>query len=53
MAKVKSVGVVEVELTVAELELIRRALAVVPNSDEYMYSDAARQLLADLGEVHA
>lgn len=48
MAHIKTAGHVEVALTFAELELIRVALRVVPNSDAYAHSDAARALLADL-----
>ncbi|MCY0926246.1 hypothetical protein OTB20_08505 [Streptomyces sp. H27-H1] len=51
MAKIKSAGTVDVELTIAELEIIRRVLRVVPNSDAYEDSDAARNLLADLSEL--
>lgn len=48
MAQIKSAGTVEVVLTIAELELVRRALGLVRNfgdgDDEY----PARALLADL-----
>lgn len=53
MAEIKNVGTVDVTLTIAELELIRRALRVVPNSDAYADSDDARALLADLSVMPA
>ncbi|MFB7919383.1 hypothetical protein [Streptomyces sp. NPDC056061] len=52
MAKIKSTGTVDVELTIAELELIRRALGLVNNFGMVDDERPARALLADL-EVSA
>ncbi|MER5501350.1 hypothetical protein ABT096_29675 [Streptomyces sp. NPDC002561] len=48
MAKIKSTGTVDVELTIAELELIRRALRLVRNLGEPDDDRPALSLLADL-----
>ncbi|MGW1547496.1 hypothetical protein [Streptomyces sp. NPDC002346] len=48
MAQIKSTGTVVVELTLAELELIRRALALVNNYGSTDDERPARALLADL-----
>lgn len=48
MAKVKSVGTVDVELTVAELELVRRALGLVNHFGRPDDEHPARDLLTDL-----
>lgn len=50
MATVR-MGTVVVELSLTELELILRALAVVPNSDAYEHADEARKLRGDLDVV--
>ncbi|MEV7425180.1 hypothetical protein [Streptomyces sp. NPDC091212] len=50
MAKIKSTGTVDVELTVAELELIRRALWSHINYGSQDDESPARTLLADLEE---
>lgn len=52
MAQIKSTGTVDVELTFAELELIRRALQLVNNYGSVDDDRPARTLLADL-EVSA
>jgi hypothetical protein len=51
VAKVKSIGTVDVELTVTELSLIRRALKLVHNFGGNDDMDPARDLLADLASV--
>jgi hypothetical protein len=48
MAQIKSTGTVDVELTLAELELIRRALRLVNNFGEIDDMGPANELLADL-----
>ncbi|WP_018555305.1 MULTISPECIES: hypothetical protein [unclassified Streptomyces] len=48
MAQIKSTGIVDVELTFAELELVRRALGLVHNYGNTDDMDPARALLADL-----
>ncbi|MFE7624269.1 hypothetical protein [Streptomyces sp. NPDC057509] len=48
MAQIKSTGTVDVELTLAELELIRRALRLVNDFGDMSDWDAAPALLADL-----
>jgi hypothetical protein len=51
MAQIKSAGIVVVELSLPELELVRRALKLV---DDFGVGDdwePARELLADLSEV--
>ncbi|WP_327712403.1 hypothetical protein OG912_32285 [Streptomyces sp. NBC_00464] len=48
MAVIKSTGTVDVELTLAELELIRRALGLVYNFGATNDMDDALALLADL-----
>lgn len=49
MATIKSTGTVDVEVTYAELELLRRALRLVKDFGDVDDWDAARDLLADLG----
>ncbi|MCM2391736.1 hypothetical protein [Streptomyces albipurpureus] len=51
MAKIKSTGTVDVELTFAELELIRRALGLVQNFGSVDDEWPARELLGDLSKV--
>jgi hypothetical protein len=48
MAEIKSVGTVDVTLTVAELELIRRGLRLVKTFGDSEDFDPAADLLADL-----
>lgn len=48
MAQIKSTGTVDVELTLAELELIRRALKLVDHFGTTDDERPARALLADL-----
>ncbi|WP_198540777.1 hypothetical protein [Streptomyces sp. NTK 937] len=48
MAKIKSTGTVDVELTLAELELIRRALGLVRDFGDMADWDPATALRADL-----
>ncbi|GAA3018557.1 hypothetical protein [Streptomyces fulvorobeus] len=48
MAQIKSTGTVDIELTFAELELVRRALGLVNNYGPVDDMDPARALLADL-----
>ncbi|WP_199806510.1 hypothetical protein [Streptomyces sp. NRRL F-5630] len=48
MAVIKSVGKVDVELALSELELIRRALRLVKEFGEVEDWEPARDLLADL-----
>ncbi|MFI6444694.1 hypothetical protein [Kitasatospora sp. NPDC050543] len=47
MAKIKEIGTVTVELTVAELDIVRRALHLVEMDDDR----PARDLLADLSQM--
>lgn len=51
MAQIKSTGTVEVELTAAELALVRRSLRLVRNFGEVEDWDEAENLLADLDVV--
>lgn len=51
MAKIKTTGTVDVELTLAELELIRRALELVNNFGMFDDERPARALLADLSDL--
>ncbi|MFE5159127.1 hypothetical protein ACFY1A_17050 [Streptomyces sp. NPDC001520] len=51
MAKLKTIGTVDVELSFPELELVRRALRLVENFGNVNDWDEARDLLADLEEV--
>jgi hypothetical protein len=48
VAEIKSAGVVDVTLTVAELELIRRALGLVRSFGDCDDERPAVELLADL-----
>ncbi|WNI28635.1 hypothetical protein [Streptomyces sp. ITFR-6] len=48
MAVIKSTGTVDVELTLAELELIRRSLRLIDNYGLTDDERPARALLADL-----
>ncbi|MFG2292032.1 hypothetical protein [Streptomyces sp. NPDC048603] len=50
MAKVVSTGNVGIELSLAELELVRRALQLVKNFGEPDDWEPALDLWADLGE---
>lgn len=52
MARIKTVGSVDVTLTIAELELIRRALHLVCNFGDADDSPS-RDLLADLSVMPA
>ncbi|MFF6928337.1 hypothetical protein [Streptomyces californicus] len=51
MAKIKSTGTVDVELTLAELELIRRALGLVNSFGMVDDERPALALLADLSDL--
>lgn len=51
MAHVKSAGSVVVELSLRELELVRRALELVNNYGTVSDERPARALLADLADV--
>ena len=53
MAKILTTSQVDVTLTVAELELIRRALGLVRNFGDVDDEEAARDLLADLSVMPA
>lgn len=53
MAEIKNVGTVDVTLTIAELELIRRALRLVIPHGPVEDEDPARDLLADLSVMPA
>jgi hypothetical protein len=53
MAQIKSAGTVVVELSISELELVRRSLKLVDNFGLVDDEQPARELLADLSEVRA
>lgn len=51
MAQIKSAGSVVVELSMAELEVVRRALVLVDNFGPVADMDPARELLGDLANL--